>query len=389
MTLFDPTAEDSYYFAVWSRTGQNLNQGSNTPRDLRIPERPGRDTQIQFRDRQGNRECFQFTELGDCVLAGVSLDRHNAQQRRQAWAISGAALIVLALGLGGGGFITARALQPLEEIAGSARRISSGNLSERIETRVHFAETNRLAEVLNHTFEKLQLTFARMEQFTADTAHELRTPLAVLISEGQTILARQRSNEDYRASIRASLETAQQMRKLTDSLLELALLDSHEGLSQFESVDLDHTILDALKLVRPLAEERMIDLEYESCPAALQGNSDQLSRLITNLLSNAIYYNRNHGSVRVVTKNLTDSITVSVTDTGIGIPSDEIEKIFDRCYRVDRARTKDNDRTGLGLAISRAIAQAHGGDITVSSRPDIGSTFFVSLPHHHDDATKQ
>ena len=142
------------------------------------------------------REAYQFTELGDCVLVGRSLVVNRQTQHRLAWTLLAAGGAVLALGLGGGWWLTTRAIRPVVQISAAASRISAGNLSERISTAEPDNELGRLAEVLNRTFGRLEAAFTQQKQFTADASHELRTPIAVLISEAQTALSRERTNAE-------------------------------------------------------------------------------------------------------------------------------------------------------------------------------------------------
>src|SRR5262249_12772140 len=167
--------------------------------------------------------------LGECILVGKDARADLAALRRFAVLLLSAGGTVLLLGLGGGWWLTAQAIRPVEQISAAASRISAGNLSERISVRETDNELNRLAAVPTPPFARLEEAFAQQKQFTADASHELRTPIAVLISEAQTALARPRSDAEYRETIEATLNAAQQMRRLTESLLTLARLDAgHE-----------------------------------------------------------------------------------------------------------------------------------------------------------------
>jgi len=209
---------------------------------------------------------------------------------------------VLALGLGGGWWLTTRAIRPIEEISAAARRISAGNLAERISSTDPDNELGRLAEVLNSTFARLEAAFAQQRQFTADASHELRTPLAVLISEAQTALARERTAPEYRETVVACLETAQQMRRLTESLLTLARLDAGRESLPFERIDLTKCAGINVERLRPLANERGIRIECKLGPAEAVGHADQIDQVLANLLGNAIHYNKSSGEIVVTTR---------------------------------------------------------------------------------------
>jgi signal transduction histidine kinase len=227
---------------------------------------------------------------------------------------------------------------------------------------------------------RLEAAFAQQKQFTADASHELRTPLAVIISEAQTALARERSSAEYRETVEACLDTAQQMRRLTESLLELARLDGSQESIQREPLDLAETTRASIERLRPLARQRGVQIQCDLAIAEACGNADHLGQVITNLVANAIHYNKPNGEIRVSTSSEDGTAMIMIADTGVGIAADEIPHIFERFYRADKSRARADGRTGLGLAICKAIMDAHGGTIEVSSKPGTGTTFTVKLP---------
>jgi len=266
----------------------------------------------------------------------------------------------------------------VEKIGLTARRIADGNLSERINIEETESELGQLAGVLNSTFARLETAFAQQKQFTADAAHELRTPLAVLISEAQTTLARERGMADYKDSIEASLETVQQMRRLTDSLLELARFDAGQERLRREKVNLASLAEDSLKLVRPLAAQRNLQIRSDLEPMDVFADAGRLSQVVTNFLTNAVRYNRENGEIRIVTRLDGDFATLSVADTGEGISPADLPRVFERFYRGDKSRSTGGN--GLGLSICKAIVEAHGGTIEVASEIGKGITFTLRLP---------
>ena len=288
--------------------------------------------------------------------------------------------MVLAFGLGGGWWLTTRAIRPVEEISAAASRISAGNLSERINVADADSELGRLAGVLNSTFARLEAAFAQQKQFTADAAHELRTPLTVIISEAQTTLARERGGPEYRESVAVCLEAAQHMRRLTESLLQLARFDAGRERNHQSAVDLAEHTRACVERVRTLAEERGVKIHSDLAPAETFGNADLLSQLITNLLTNAIHYNKPDGEIHVRTRAENGSAVVTVADTGQGIAAEDLPHIFERFYRADKSRSTADGRSGLGLAICKAIVDAAGGRIDVSSELGNGTAFTVRLP---------
>ena len=221
-----------------------------------------RDTLPHYRTRKQFREAAHCSGMGDCVLAGRSVAADVLAMRNFAWTLPTAGGAILALGPGLGFWFTTRAIRPIETISAAASRISHGNLSERVEGAGSGDELGSLAEVLNSTFARLESAFARQRQFTADAAHELRTPLAVIISETQTTLARERTAAEYRETVEACLDTAQQMRRLTESLLELARFDADEDHPRGD-VDVAETARLCVERIRFLAKQRGIEIETD------------------------------------------------------------------------------------------------------------------------------
>jgi heavy metal sensor kinase len=244
----------------------------------------------------------------------------------------------------------------------------------------------RLATVLNSAFARSEAAFAQQRQFTADAAHELRTPLAVLIAEAQATLARPRHGEEYRESVEACLETAQQMRRLTESLLELARLDAGHGALRRERLDLAETAREGVELLQPLARDRGLSLHCDLAPAPCAGDSDRLGQVVTNLVDNAIRYNRPPGQIRVATRTENGCAILTVADTGVGIGPEHLPHVFERFYRADPSRSRASGGQGLGLAISKAIVEAHGGSLEISSAPGAGTTFTLRLSLPAPDA---
>ena len=242
------------------------------------------------------------------------------------------------------------------------------------------SELGRLACVLNSTFERLEAAFAQQKQFTADASHELRTPIAVLITEAQTTLARTRDAAEYRETVEICLETAQQMRRLTQALLELARFDAGQEPLERRQFELGETVRGCVERIRSMVLERGIHVELELAQAEVFGDPDRVDQVVTNLLVNAVHYNKDQGQIHVVTRTENHLAVLTVSDTGSGISAEDLPRLFERFYRCDKARSRSNGRSGLGLAICKAIVDAHGGGIEVESRVGEGTTFTVRLP---------
>lgn len=369
-----------FYYSVWVGNALKQQRSPLAPDDVPMPSAVGRSTQIQFRDRDGMREAYHFTERGECVLAGRPLATDFAAIRASATRLSLTGLVVLAVGLGGGWILTSRSIRPIEQIASSARRISEGNLSERIPVGRPGNELGQLAMVLNSTFTQLEDSFVQQKRFTSDASHELRTPLTVLITETQAALSRERSADDYREALEGNLETARQMKKLTEALLELARLDAGTEAEKGLPFDLAEVSAKVLGKLGTLAEKRSIRLLQDLQPVLVNGSPERLGLVISNLTENAIYYGKQFGSITVSTRETADNVFLKVSDDGPGIAAEDLPHLFERFYRADKSRTGSRGRYGLGLAICRGLVEAEGGVISVESVKGEGATFIVKLP---------
>ena len=373
-------APGDFYYVIWYRDDTVLARSAAAPGNIPTPPSPEHDTLTHWRMRDGLREAYHCSGLGDCVLAGRSAAAGLAPLRALALALLGVGAAVLAIALGAGWWLTGRAIRPIDRIAEAASRISRGNLSERIDVSGRQDELGRLAAVLNATFDRLEAAFERQRRFTADAAHELRTPLAVIISEAQTALARPRNADQYQETVEGCLETAQQMRRLTESLLTLSRFDADDNLIPRSEVDLRDVVFAALERVRPLADERCVSVESCLATALAFSNHDRLAQVVTNLLTNAIDYNHPGGKVCVSTSTEYASAIVAVTDTGTGIAPEDLPYIFDRFYRADKARSRAEGHAGLGLSICKTVMEAEGGNIEVTSTLHVGTTFTIRMP---------
>jgi heavy metal sensor kinase len=286
---------------------------------------------------------------------------------------------ILLVGHAGGWWLVSRAIKPINEISATAMKISAGDLSQRINVAEAESELGQLAAVLNSTFARLETAFAQQQQFTADAAHELRTPVSVILTQTQTALNREREAGDYKQTVEACQRAAQRMRKLIESLLALARFDAGQEVLKRSQFDFSKTISDCIELVQPLAEERGVKVIAEISSLKISGDAERLAQVVTNLLTNAIQYNQPGGEVRVKLESQGGLAGLAVADTGPGITAENLPRVFGRFFRADESRTGTGN-AGLGLAISKAIVEAHGGTIEATSEVGTGTTFVVRLP---------
>lgn len=374
---FEDTEPHHFYYIIWRRDGPILAQSDNAPKNSRPDKGSG---QYQTRRLGQFREMYLSTPPGEIVLAGCSTEPEQIAAREMALSLVGIGASILLLGLIGGWYVASKAIQPIEQIGVAAEKISQGDLSQRVPLPAQGNELRRVADVLNSAFAQLESTIAQQRQFVSDAAHELRTPVSVMLVETQGALKRPRNAEEYRQTVEICYATAQRMRRLTESLLALARMDDGRAAVQAEACDLAELAAECIGNMRALALERSITISSKLGSAPFVGDAESILQVITNLISNAIYYNHDNGWIEVETKEESGRAVLLVSDTGIGISAEHLPHIFDRFYRVDTARSTASGRTGLGLAISKAIICAHGGSLSVESKPAVGSTFVLRIP---------
>jgi heavy metal sensor kinase len=315
---------------------------------------------------------------GEAIQVSCSIAPELKELRMTALKLSGVGGIILFFGLAGGWWIVSRSMRPVDAISSAAAKISAGDLSQRINVAEAESELGQLAAVLNSTFARLEAAFAQQQQFTSDAAHELRTPVSVMLTQAQTALNRERTAPEYRETVEACQRAAQRMRRLIESLLALARLDAGQEQMKRLQFDFSKAISDCTELVQPMADERGVKIISELSTLEITGDSERLAQVVTNLLTNAIQYNLPDGTVRVKLEPQDGVAILTVSDTGAGISAEDLPRVFERFYRADKSRSTGGN--GLGLAISKAVVEAHGGTIEVSSEENVGTTFTVRLP---------
>lgn len=371
------------YFIVWRSDGSVLRERNVPYADLRRPssEEMSRERRNLHDPQRGPmREVFLRGPEDTLICVGRSV--RGEQQRLAALGVQFvlAGTVILAGGLLGGWWLSRSAIAPIERMSATAGKINAANLSERMDLTGVDLELEQLGSVLNHMLERLDTAFTAQQRFTADASHELRTPLAVMLSTIELALAKQRSPEEYREQLIKCRRAAMRMHSLIDALLTLARTDSQTREAPMQSVALDEIVREHVDALRPLARERQVDVQVSTVPVHITGNATQLGQVVTNLVQNAILYNRPGGRVDVdLQSNEATSAILSIADTGQGISEADLPHIFERFYRVDAARSRAQGGSGLGLAICERIVALHGGKIEATSELGVGSRFVVTL----------
>jgi two-component system, OmpR family, sensor kinase len=289
----------------------------------------------------------------------------------------------------GGYFLARKSLAPVAAMAAQAQTISASNLQNRLEVANERDELGQLAESFNQLLERLERSFERQQRFIADASHELRTPVAILRGEAEVTLARDdRTAGEYRESLCILRDESQRLARIVEDLFTLTRADAGEYRLTLREHYLDELVNDVLRRVRSLAIAKDITLA-SSLVAELPIRADEalLRRMFLNLIENAIKYTSAGGKLSVSCLRQNNEYVLSITDTGEGIPSELQQKIFERFFRVDKARSRGEGElggAGLGLSIARWIAEAHNGRLELSRSDATGSTFTVILPSELD-----
>ena len=279
-----------------------------------------------------------------------------------------------------GYFMARKVLKPVDQIRKTAVKISSSNLDERIDFKGRKDELGRLAETFNAMIGRLKDAFQRVNQFSNDVSHELKTPLTILKGETEVALRKERDGKEYKQLLESNLEEINRMSRIIDDLLILCKADRQDTTLNLEKVSLRDLLADVCMDMKFFAENKGVDLAIsELADVNISGDELKLRRMFVNIIENGIKYTPQGGSVAVSSHTENGFVAVDISDTGVGISKEDIGYIFDRFYRADKSRKRETG-SGLGLSISKWIAQMHQGSIDVKSAPAQGSRFSIKLP---------
>jgi signal transduction histidine kinase len=278
-----------------------------------------------------------------------------------------------------GWFLARHALKGVEEVTQTAIKISEGSIDKRVEVKKRSYEINRLANTFNNMLDRIQSLIKGMKETNDNIAHDLRSPVARIRGIAEMTLMRNDSIEDYGEMAANTIEECDNLIDIINTMLDITETEAGVGKFKTEKVEIIELILAACELFSPIAKEKNVKLvTFLPDNLCIQGDKSKLQRLVTNLLENAIKYNKPGGSVTVSLTKKDHQIDIQFQDTGIGIAENDLPKIFERFYRCDASRAQSG--IGLGLSLAKAIAKGLGGDINVKSILNQGSSFSVSLP---------
>ena len=348
---------------------------------------------ISFADLRGENEIFRVHQIAlrlDEKPFRLLITRSVGEQTefltglRRIYLVTVPIALLLA-GLGGN-FLARRSLAPVASMSNQAEKIGSANLNERLPVKNERDEIGNLAKVFNALLSRLERSFDQQKQFMADASHELRTPLAIVRGESEVAISKEdRSAAEYRESLSIVHDESKRLSKIVEDLFILARADSGQLKPQFATVYLDEILVECVHVLGTLAKKRNVKIDL-SVPAEMPliGDETLLHRLFLNLMENAIKYNREGGTVTITDKSEGKYSRVTITNTGEAIPAEAQAKIFDRFYRTDKSRSRDNtdgkNGVGLGLSIAFWIAEVHQGSLALLKSDSDDTVFQVELP---------
>ena len=320
---------------------------------------------------------------GTLLMEIGSTDRHVREVLNELLLLFAFALpLSIGVAIIGGYYLTRRAFKPIGEITRKAEGITSRNLTERLPVPETGDELEQLSISLNGMIERIERAFRYLNRFTADASHELRTPLALMRTTAELSLKRPRSESDYRDSLSTIVADVEATSNIIDSLLFLARADDGSELLDKKFVDLVEVVRDANRRGQVMADAKQIDISERIAtgPLWIEGDAASLRRLFLIVIDNAIKYTPAGGNVAVALEPYNGSAVFEVRDTGVGISESDLPHVFERFFRADKARTRQDGGVGLGLSIAKQIVESHGGTADVESKPGKGSVFRVRLP---------
>jgi len=320
--------------------------------------------------------------LANLVQVGTSLESVQETLKNLKIILFTTVPFVLLVATLFGRFMARRALKPVIRIIQTAREVGKGaDLSKRIPVSEVQDEIGQLATTFNNMMDRLESSFAQIRQFSSDASHELRTPLTVLQGQNELVLNKERAVSEYQEVISSNLEEINYMSKVLEDLFTLSRSDENQIQLECKPMDLRDIIDEVFKHAEALANEKDIKIAVAFLePVQINGDAVRLRQMVWNILHNAIKYTPPGGQIKISLEDQGDSAFFTVQDSGIGISEEDLPKIFNRFFRVDKARSRKEGGSGLGLSITRHIVEAHKGSIDVESKLGVGTKFKIRLP---------
>lgn len=374
VTLYVSKGFKEIEYTYSDKIAANVRNGKKTKENVRSP---GKKTPY----RMVNTPVYRDGSLAYIIQLGTHLRFVRKSLSNFKGNILAVFPIILVLGSLGGWILARKSVSPIGYVASKTKTITSKTLSERLNPRGTGDEMDDLIGTINGMIARLEGSFKRMAEFTADASHELKTPLCALRGEAELLLSKERGIQEYQEGLTHFIERFDYLNRMVNDLILLSKSDSSQVELNLVPLRLDLLVQDIANLFQVFAEQKNIGLDIDLCQeTTVMGDKMRLQQLFTNLIDNGVKFTPDGGSIRIRAERDGDFAKIEVGDTGMGIPEEERENIFKRFYRVDKSRSKEIGGVGLGLSIAEWIAHAHHGKIEVRSEPNQGSTFIVYLP---------
>jgi signal transduction histidine kinase len=318
------------------------------------------------------------SETGAIVTNARQADNTNAQQDRDFQIVSFISIVlVFFVGVGATYIMAGKALSPITKLSRAIERIDESNLSMPVPETTPNDEVAILSAAFNSMIGKLEKAFSSQKRFSANAAHELKTPLAAMISRIEVCkLDKSPTLQEYSETLDDVLQNAERLCALVNGLLDMHADFGTKGREIFDVSEMFGSIIDEAS--RSNSKAVIFDNRIKPCPLA--GNRVLLYRAFLNIVQNAVKYNKLNGRVTLSSQVTADKIRISISDTGIGIPNDQLDKVFEPFYCVDKSRSRALGGSGLGLSLAKTIIEKHNGEIAVKSEAGLSTTVAIALP---------
>ena len=383
--------KEDYINIIDMATGTIIVSSSNLPEGLVLMELKASNTKdIIFRNTRYDKRTMRvinmpFSYGGNenyIIQVATSLKPVIELLQNRLWHIALSIPIILIISGFLGRIFARRILAPVTDITKTASKITHEDLTARVKTEHVDEEMKYLVNAFNDMISRLERSFKYIAEFSSHVAHELKTPLAIIKGESEVALRKERTSEEYKNLLKINLEEVERMLRTINGLLLLARLDYKPDALKFENFNLAELLKEIYEQTSILASTKSIGVtvKFPDEEKFVKGDRFHLRRLFFNLLDNAIRFTPESGRIDLSLEYIDSKVVVFISDTGIGIPEEDIPRIFDRFYRVDRYDQKVEHGTGLGLSIARSIARLHQGDISVESSSPSGTTLRVTMP---------
>lgn len=285
--------------------------------------------------------------------------------------------IGLIFSITGGYFLVYKSFSPVEEMLMDLKNIGASNLSKRLDSSNNNDEIDQLTKEINNLLERLEISFDKINQFSSDASHELKTPLTIIRGEIEIALRKDRESKEYKEVLSNCLDEVLIIQQTMDDLLFLAKYENNSN-SNLEDIYCDEVTLESIKELKPLASLKSITIKSSiENIFQIKGYSKLLKIAIKNIIKNAISFSNNNSFVYVKNYIKNDNLIISIEDKGIGIPKEEQNKIFEKFYRTEKSRNKVLGGSGLGISIANKIVELHGGKIKLESKENMGTTVYL------------